>query len=500
MKLRLLHTIGLIAGLTDLLSISAVRLLALLGNPIDTLADPIDRAIWRIWFGLASVLWTVVDRTILMAALQMNNLHALISMRGGLLDQLAQTLLGSESGILLDWVRGALMLALTLTVITYALRIVIGRNFELVNLGQVFGTLVLVGWLVTDTGAIHTLVDVRAGLESAGYATALAIRPEHGYNIAPNEMPAQSGEPYQAVVHYFPTTTGSNVTGLDAAAAYLLARPDEVNGTVSFGLPVAAIQQYYINGGGIPWQNGCDSACRQLALGKAQDGAMRMGSGTLVSAFAAQQATISLILSLVELILLVGLIITLPFAMFKYTAAISTAVLQGWLRLTLTTFIMSTVLGLSMGYLRYWADQRNPGMVIAVASVVFWFTRQYAKGALQLLLDAVNLVPQAIGATTGLQMERIDPLASARQAAQGFITVAGLAAAPLTGGTSLALAGAANGMLNGSGGNQSLALAGVAMRSQTSRQQTAGGAPGALAQALLAAPGAGPGTSPVGAT
>ena len=493
MNLHTLKALGLIAGGGDTLSVTAVRLLIPLGTPIDVLSDPIDRGIWRIWFGAASAIWNVLDRTILMAALQVNNLHGLISMQGGLLDQLAHALLGAEGGILLDWMRGALMLALTLTVITYALRIVLGRNFELVNLGGVFVSFALVGWLVTDSGAIHTLVDVRSGLESAGYATALTINPSGGYNIAPNEIPNQSGEPYQRVVHFFPTTTGPNITGMDAAAAYLLARSDEVNGTMALGLPLGAIQQYYINGGAVPWPDGCDSACRQQALGKAQDGAIRMGSGTLISAFAAQQATISLILSLVELILLLGLIITLPFAMFKYTAAISSAVLQGWIRLTLTTFIMSTVLGLSMGFLRYWADQHNPNMVIAVASVIFWFTRQYAKGALQLLMEAVNLVPQALGAATGLQMERIDPVASMRQFAQAGVTIAGMAAAPLTGGASLALAGAANGMLNGSGGSQSLALAGVAMRGTRGQSNAASGAPGALAQAMLAAPGSGGG-------
>src|SRR2546423_558638 len=81
--------------------------------------------------------------------------------------------------------------------------------------------------------------------------------------------------------------------------------------------------------------------------------------------------------------------------------------------LPVPTFIRSTLLGRAMGFLRSGADEHNPSRVRASAGVVLYFPRKYAKGAWQLLVEAITLVPTAVGQAPGLQLDYSDPAAIA---------------------------------------------------------------------------------------
>src|SRR5699024_54316 len=123
------------------------------------------------------------------------------------------------------------------------------------------------------------------------------------------EVPITGSQPFSPTMTLFPQTTHiygigkpPEYTGIDVAAAFLLATQDDINGTANggTGLPGGAEFAFFTScdtGGQTcaqPWPSGYDEPNRQAALAKALNGVIRMATGIVPCLFAVLQAFIFL--------------------------------------------------------------------------------------------------------------------------------------------------------------------------------------------------------------
>ena len=434
---------------------------------LDWLQEPLEHVQWSIERVLATLAWNV-DRQLLIGAVLIHSLRKWITGQGGILDlAMVQLLVSPESSVIKDLVAGAVVLALLVAAIMFALRGVLGRSFAPVDLRKIALWFAVAAYLFAAGPAlVRELEDFRADLSSAAYGAAAGVNAAvaggsgQGYNNTGGEVPTAATGYLSPTQQIFVTTTHvyhdpHEITGVDVAAAYLFATQEDINGTNPQALPGGAAAHYFQDGQGYsPWAPNADEPARQQALDRALDGIVRMLTGVVPSLFAVLQAVIFLALALAAAIILLSLPLTLVFAFFNATEVITLAVLRSYVGLLIKTFVISMILAIEMGFLVYWANQANWLAFLGMSLVILFFTWQFVSLAIQTVTGSLNVITQAVGAATGTRLAALDPPGLAASAVQGLggltqtgIQAAGILLAPETGGLSLAVAGLGAGLV-----------------------------------------------------
>lgn len=436
---------------------------------MDWIQEPLERIEWSLLHWVAGIFWAIGDRMLLIGAVLINSARKLIVDPSGLINLVLTQLLQDPTGsqILKTYIAGAVLLALLLAAGWYILRPLIGQNIQSpASVGKVFAWLAVAGYLFTNGPALAGDTEAaRAQLSSGAYQVAIAANAQlgaRGYDNTHHEVPLHGSEPFGPVVQTFVNTTHVyndphtvEYTGIDVAAAFLLATQDDINGTANggTGLPGGAERQYFCNPDPNncyqPWPDTSSEPQRQAAITKALNGTIRMATGIVPSIFALIQSVIFLALAIAAAILLFSLPIALMFAFFNSTEVIALAVVKAYIGLFVKTYVTSVILAVFMGFLLFWAnggDANGTGNWVAflgMSALTVFFTFQLSHMAVQTITQSLNTVTEAIGQATGTQAKHFDPIAMAGKAA-GLAITAGTALA--TGGSSLIPTALASGL------------------------------------------------------
>jgi hypothetical protein len=430
---------------------------------MDWIQEPLEQIQWAVLHWLAGLLWSV-DHLLLMGGVLIHSLRRWITDPGGLITLVLTQFLQDPAGsqLIKTYLAGGVLLALLLAAFWYFLRPVLGTGAGApVDVRKVFLWLAVAGFLFGSGPAFASdLEHFRAELSSGAYRVAVQVNQQvsgQGYNNTQGEVPITGSQPFSPTVTLFPQTThvyGSGnppeYTGIDVAAAFLLADQEDINGTANggAGLPGGFEFAYFTNCDASgqtcaqPWPSGYDEPNRQAALTRALNGVIRMETGLVPSLFALLQAFIFLALALAAAILFFSLPLSLVFAFFNTTEIIALAVVRAYIGLLVKTYVTATILSLFMGFLLGWAGG-NWAAFLGMSLTTVFFTWQLARISVQTIVQSLNVVTQAIGQATGTHWTYVDPPQMTGQAAGLGAT---LAMAAATGGTGLAVGSLVSGV------------------------------------------------------
>jgi hypothetical protein len=441
---------------------------------VDWIQEPLEQLQWGLLHWLAGLFWAA-DRLLLIGGVLIHSLRRWITDPSGLITLVLTQLLQDPTGsqLIKTYIAGGVLLALLTAAFWFFLRPLLGAGAGApVDVRKVFLWLALAGFLFGQGPAFAgDLERFRAQLSSGAYQVAMQVNGQvagQGYNNTSGEVPITGSQPFSPTVTLFPQTThvyGSGnppeYTGIDVAAAYLLATQDDINGVANggTGLPGGAEFVYFTNcdGGGQlcaqPWPSGYDEPNRQAALARALNGVVRMATGIVPAIFAVLQAFIFLALAIAAAILFFSLPLSLMFAFFNTTEVIALAVVRAYISLLVKTYVTAMVLALFMGFLLYWGGG-NWVAFLGMSLLTVFFTWHLAHMSIQTVTHALNVVTQAMGQAMGVPLATFDPPKLAGQATGLGATVA-IAAA--TGGAGVA----AGALISGAGGMLGLPGAGA---------------------------------------
>src|SRR5579859_533781 len=339
----------------------------------DWLQEPIDHAEWQVLYWVGQGLWWL-DRQMLQFAIMIHSARKLISDPGGLIQiAMEEIFRGDGSDITKTLVTGMLQLAFTLVVLMLALR-AIGWDLELVKPGKLILYFFACVILFSTGGLLFTKAEQgREWLQEGAHVLGVRIAERMNFDNTGGDKHVGDLRPpptpiFIHMTRVYTDSQSPEYSGVTLAAFYLGgATQDEVNDTPHVALPAGIKNTYFMNGGALPWPDGCDKGCRQAAMDNANNGDEVLFGGVFAACYAILEATMYLIISFAVLIVFLGTPLALAFSFFTGTEIMANSLVQAYIGLMQKTWAFSLILGIFSGAMLYWARTTDGGAFVGMA-------------------------------------------------------------------------------------------------------------------------------------
>jgi hypothetical protein len=375
-------------------------------------------AIYFLQYTLAQILWAV-DRALLTIAVIADGVNTWLSDNIGYFVELLVNALSAPLG-------GLLILALTALGAWYALNTIVATSRWVDPSKLLTYGFIALAFFSAPLVAVDLLEELRtsllAGIDQALIDDATGDIFSAGMDGTDDGLPAG-----------VPDVNGDGVLGsFDLASAFMhVANIDELDGSE---FP-ADFEATYFPFGDPSSIDLSDEADQQLAKALASDGIERLVFALVAIPTAIAEHFLRLALTGVAVLLYAGVPFAMLLAFFVYTQAFLGAYLRQFANLLIETFMSVIIAAIMIGLLAA-AAQEGIGLYIGASLIACFVLLWRIKSALRLAAAALELFGGGMltGGSGGMEMVNMG-----RQAALG---TAGLAAAALTGGATMAVGGA----------------------------------------------------------